>query len=64
MDFLAEFEHPFDLPAMIERLANVAVRTPSLPARLRTIAETHGQSGNPLVVGLNPTRPTNSIASQ
>ena len=44
--YLAEFEYRFnrrfDLPAMIERLAYVAVRTPPLPARLLTIAGTHG----------------------
>lgn len=44
--YLAEFEYRFnrrfDLPAMIERLAYVALRTPPLPARLLTIAETHG----------------------
>jgi len=44
--YLAEFEYRFnrrfDLPAMIERLAYVAVRTPPLPNRFITIAEAHG----------------------
>ena len=44
--YLAEFEYRFNrrfvLPAMIERLCYVAVRTPPLPNRLLTIAEVHG----------------------
>lgn len=44
--YLAEFEYRFnrrfDLPAMIERLAYVAVRTPPLSRRLLTRAEAQG----------------------
>lgn len=44
--YLAEFEYRFnrryDLPAMIERFAFVAVRTPPMPYRLITMAETYG----------------------
>ena len=44
--YLAEFEYRFnrrfDLPAMVDRLAYAAVRTPPLPARFLTMAEIHG----------------------
>ncbi|MCP4283674.1 MAG: IS1595 family transposase [Gammaproteobacteria bacterium] len=43
--YLAEFEYRFnrryDLPAMIDRLAFVAVRTPPMPYRLLTMAESY-----------------------
>ena len=44
--YLAEFEYRFNrrynLPAMIERLAFVAARTPPMPYKLITMAETYG----------------------
>ena len=44
--YLAEFEYRFnrrfDLPAMIERLAYVALRTPPMPQRLLSVAEHWG----------------------
>ena len=44
--YLAEFEYRFhcrfDLPAMIERLAYVALRTPPMPQRLLSMAEQWG----------------------
>ena len=44
--YLAEFEYRFnrrfDLPAMIERLAYVALRTPPMPHRLLSMAEPSG----------------------
>ena len=44
--YLAEFEYRFnrrfDLPAMIERLAYVALRTPPMPHRLLSMAEVWG----------------------
>jgi hypothetical protein len=44
--YLAEFEYRFnrrfDLPAMIERLTFVALRTPPLPERLLSVAEHWG----------------------
>lgn len=44
--YLAEFEYRFnrryELPAMMERLAFVAVRTPPMPYRLLTMAESFG----------------------
>ena len=44
--YLAEFEYRFnrrlDLPAMVERLAYVAVRTPPMPQRLLSMAEPWG----------------------
>ena len=44
--YLAEFEYRFnrryDLSAMIERLAFVALRTPPMPYRLLTMAESYG----------------------
>lgn len=44
--YLAEFEYRFnrryDLPAMIERLSFVAARTPPMPYKLITMAETYG----------------------
>ena len=44
--YLAEFEYRFnrryDLPAMIDRLSYVALRTPPMPYRLLTIAESYG----------------------
>lgn len=44
--YLAEieyrFSHRFDLPAMIERLTRVALRTPPMPYRLLKMAENFG----------------------
>ncbi len=44
--YLAEFEYRFnrrfDLPSMIERLVYVAARTPPMPYRVLTLAETYG----------------------
>jgi hypothetical protein len=44
--YLAEieyrFNHRFDLPAMIERLTRVALRTPPMPYRLLKMAENFG----------------------
>jgi hypothetical protein len=44
--YLAEieyrFNHRFDLPAMIERLTRVALRTPPMPYRLLKMAENYG----------------------
>ena len=44
--YLAEFEYRFnrrfDLPAMIERLTRVALRTPPMPYRLLKMAEVYG----------------------
>ena len=44
--YLAEFEYRFnrrfDLPAMIERLAYVCLRTPPMPYQLLTLAERYG----------------------
>ncbi|MEJ2612706.1 MAG: transposase, partial [Candidatus Thiodiazotropha sp.] len=44
--YLAEFEYRFnrrfDLPAMIERLLFVALRTPPMPYRLLRMAEVYG----------------------
>ena len=44
--YLAEFEYRFnrrfDLPAMIDRLLYVALRTPPMPYRLLKMAECYG----------------------
>lgn len=41
-EFEYRFNRRFDLPAMIERLAYISVRTPPLSNRLLTIAESYG----------------------
>lgn len=40
-EFAYRFNRRFDLPSMIDRLISVAARTPPMPYRLLTMAETH-----------------------
>jgi hypothetical protein len=44
-EFAYRFNRRYDLPAMIPRLAWVALRTPPMPYRLLKLAEDHAQSG-------------------
>ena len=42
VEFAWRFNRRYDLPAMIPRLAWVALRTPPMPYRLLKLAEVHG----------------------